>query len=126
VLSTYGQRFGLDRETGLRIAGAFGAGMGRTGGTCGAVAGALMVLGLVHAKVRPGDDDARERSYALARAFMDAFRSRNRSLICRDLLGVDVGTPEGMAEVRNRDLFTARCPHFVLDAAELLDTLLKD
>jgi C_GCAxxG_C_C family probable redox protein len=123
VLSTYGQRFGLDRDTGLRIAGAFGAGMARTGGTCGAVIGALMVIGLGHAKVRAGDDDSRERSYALGQEFMEAFRERNGSLLCKELLGADVSTPGGIAEVRRRDLFATICPRFVLDAAELLDRL---
>jgi len=42
----YGGRSGLDRETALKVAGAFGAGMARTGGTCGSVTGALMVIGL--------------------------------------------------------------------------------
>jgi len=46
VLSTYGTRSGLDRETGLKVAGAFGAGMARMGETCGAVTGAFMVIGL--------------------------------------------------------------------------------
>lgn len=124
MLSTYGQRFGLDRETGLHVAGAFGAGMARTGETCGAVTGALMVLGLKHAKTRPDDDDSRELCYALAQEFMDAFRERNKSLLCRELLGVDVSTPEGMAEVRKNNLFATVCPRFVQEAAEILETLL--
>jgi C_GCAxxG_C_C family probable redox protein len=124
VLSTYGPRFGLDRETGLRVAGAFGAGMARTGETCGAVTGALMVIGLKHAKMRPDDDDSRELSYVLAQEFMDTFRERNKSLLCRDLLGVDVSTPEGMAVVREKNLFATVCPRFVREAAELLEKLL--
>lgn len=124
MLSTYGKRFGLDRETGLRAAGAFGAGMARTGGTCGVVTGALMVIGLKHAKMRPDDDDSRELSYALAQEFMDAFRDKNKFLLCRELLGVDVSTPEGMSVVREKNLFGTVCPHFVRDAAELLEKLL--
>jgi C_GCAxxG_C_C family probable redox protein len=124
VLSTYGRRFGLDRETGLRMAGTFGAGMARTGGTCGAVTGALMVIGLKHAKTQPGDDDSRELTYSLAQEFMDAFTERNKSLLCRELLGVDVSTAEGMAAVRQKDLFATICPRFVQDAGEILEGLL--
>ena len=40
VLSTYGPQFGLDRENAVKIAKAFGSGMGM-GETCGAVTGAL-------------------------------------------------------------------------------------
>lgn len=126
MLSTYGPRSGLDRETALKVAGAFGGGMARTGETCGAVTGALMVIGLKHAKTRQGDDDARERAYALAQEFMKEFKGRNCSLLCRELLGVDVGTPEGMAVVREKNLFVTICPKFVQDAAEVLEKLLKD
>jgi C_GCAxxG_C_C family probable redox protein len=98
--------------------------MARTGGTCGAVTGSLMVIGLNYAKIKKDDDDSRERAYALAQEFMDAFRDRHGSLLCRELLGVDVSTPEGIAEVRKRDLFRTVCPKFVKDAGELLDKIL--
>lgn len=98
--------------------------MARTGETCGAVTGVLMVIGLRHGKTRKDDDDARELTYALAQEFMDAFRERNGSLLCRALLGVDVSTPEGIAVVREQDLFRTLCPKFVKDAGELLEDLL--
>ncbi len=120
----YGERSGLDRETALRVAGTFGAGMARTGETCGSVAGALMVIGLSYGKTRKDDDDSRERAYALAQEFMDAFRERNGSLLCRGLLGIDVSTPEGIARVREQDLFRKVCPKFVKDAGEILEGLL--
>ncbi len=126
MLSTYGTRFGLNRETALHVAGAFGAGMARTGQVCGAVNGALMVIGLRYAKTRAEDDDSRELSYALAQDFMDAFRERNRTLLCRELLGVDVSTPEGIAVVREKNLFQTVCPKFVRDAGEILEKILKD
>ncbi len=126
MLSAYGRRFGLDRETALRVAGAFGAGMARTGEICGSVNGALMVIGLKHAKMQPDDDDSRELAYALAQDFMDAFRERNHTLLCRELLGVDVSTPEGIAVVREKNLFHIVCPKFVQDAAEILELILKD
>jgi C_GCAxxG_C_C family probable redox protein len=98
--------------------------MARTGETCGAVTGSLMVIGLKHAKTRKHDDDSRELAYALAQELMDAFRERNGSLLCRELLGVDVSTPEGIAVVRAQDLFRTICPKFVKDAGEILEDLL--
>jgi C_GCAxxG_C_C family probable redox protein len=109
----------------LRVACVFGAGMARTGGACGAVTGGLMVIGLHHAKVRKDDDDSRELAYALAQEFMDAFRQQNGSLFCRELLGADVSLPEGIAEVRAKDLFHTVCPRFVRSACLLLDELLR-
>ena len=46
VLAAFAPELGLDADAALRVSAAFGGGMGRTGGPCGAVTGALMVLGL--------------------------------------------------------------------------------
>ena len=86
--------------------------------------GALMVIGLKHAKMRKDDDDSRELAYALAQEFMDSFRERNGSLLCRVILGADVSTSEGIAAAREKDLFRTVCPKFVKDAGEILEELL--
>ncbi len=108
----------------MKVAGTFGAGLARTGLVCGAVTGSLMVIGLQRSKTRQGDDDSREFAYSRAQEFMEQFVGRNRSLLCRDLLGVDVSTPEGMAKVRTENLFAKICPKYVKDAAEILEGLL--
>ena len=46
VLAAFAPELGLDADAALRVSAAFGGGMGRLGDTCGAVTGALMVLGL--------------------------------------------------------------------------------
>ncbi len=120
----YGERSGLDRETALRVAGAFGGGMARSGETCGCVTGSLMVIGLTYGKTQKDDDESRERCYSLAQELMDAFRGRNGALLCRELLGADVSTPEGIARVREKDLFRTVCPKFVKDAGDILEGLL--
>jgi C_GCAxxG_C_C family probable redox protein len=98
--------------------------MARSGETCGSVTGALMVIGLHHAKITRDDDDSRERAYAMAQEFMDAFREKHGSLLCRELLQVDVSTPEGMKAVREKDLFRTVCPKFVGAAGEILESLI--
>jgi hypothetical protein len=45
------------------------------------------------------------------------------TLLCRELLGVDVSTPEGIAVVREKDRFRTVYPKFVKAAAELLDRI---
>jgi C_GCAxxG_C_C family probable redox protein len=99
--------------------------MARAGQTCGAVTGALMVIGLLHGKIDAEDDDARDLTYGLSRQLMEEFRKRNGSLLCKDLLGHDISTPAGLAAVREQRLVVTRCPTFVRDAAELLEALLE-
>jgi hypothetical protein len=52
VCAVYGPLYGMEREMALRAAGAFGGGMGRSGQTCGAVTGAMIVIGLKHGKIQ--------------------------------------------------------------------------
>ena len=124
ILSTWGGEFGLERETALRAASAFGGGMAGLGEVCGAVTGALIVIGLKHGQTEAKDKETKQKNYALVRDFTGRFRARNGSLSCRELLGCDLSTAEGMETARSRGLFTERCPRFVRDAAEILEEIL--
>jgi hypothetical protein len=46
------------------------------------------------------------------------------SWFCRELLGCDLTTAEGMETAKQKGLFTERCPRFVRDAAEILEDVL--
>lgn len=48
ILHTYADVAGISEEAAMNIAGAFGGGMGNMEGTCGALVGAGLVLGLVN------------------------------------------------------------------------------
>jgi C_GCAxxG_C_C family probable redox protein len=124
VLSAYAEDLGLDGETALRVAGAFGGGMARTGQTCGAVSGGLMVIGLRFGAVNAQDKASKERAYAAGQELMAQFVERNGSLQCKDLLGCDLSTPEGRQMAHEQRLTAARCPRFVEDAARIVEELL--
>lgn len=122
LVSTYGPRYGLDRTCALKIGGAFGSGM-NMGETCGAVTGALMIIGLRHAKVGGSRFLSRERTAGLTQEFLRRFRARNGATACKDLLGCDLGTPEGRRAAKQESHFKKQCPKFVQDAAEILEEL---
>ena len=126
LLAVYGPKLGVERDTALKIAGGFGGGMGRMAGTCGAVTGAFMVIGLIHSMTKQGDLPQKELSYEYIRKFAETFRKRNGSLVCRELMGVDVSTPEGFAEAKEKNIARTVCPKYVRDAAEILEELLAD
>ena len=114
----------IDRSAAFRIAGPFAAGMGRLGGTCGAVVGALMVLGLKGGPESVEDEEVREQLYRRTRDFLDRFEEQHGTIICRELLGHDISTPEGLENARAEDVFGQRCPGFVLNAARILKDIL--
>ena len=124
IFGAFGQNEGIDLDTAKAVASAFGAGMGRTQATCGAVSGALMAIGL--SRFDAGDlVESKHRVYDLAREFLDEYEKRRGSVSCRLLLGVDLNTPEGEEEVRRNDLFRTRCEGFVEEACDLLEEILE-
>ncbi len=124
VLSAYAGMFGLDDATALRLAVGLGGGMGRMGNACGAVTGAMLVLGLRFGAASP-DRQAKEAAYARVRQFAEQFAARHGSLCCRDLLGCDLSRPEDLQRATDENLFGAVCPNFVRSACEILEDLLR-
>jgi len=95
------------------------------GETCGVVTGSMMTIGLRHGKTQPADDEAKERTYRLVMEFVDKFKAKHGSIVCKELLGCNMSTPEGLQEFKDRNLIETRCVSFVKDAAELLETILS-
>lgn len=124
ILSAFSEPFGLDRITALKIAQSFGGGMAHMGETCGAVTGAFMVIGLKHGRTRADDDPAKEKTYELVQEFVRKFRSEHGSIVCRELLGYDIGNENEAKEAQEKHLFDELCPKLVQTAAEILKGLL--
>jgi C_GCAxxG_C_C family probable redox protein len=124
VLETYAEDFGIEPETARRMAAAL-AGGSTVGGECGAVSAGYLVLGLRHGRLMPahGNVEREAELFDRIRRFVEEFRSRHGALSCRELLGVDVFTPEGREEGLRQNLFATRCPGFIRDAVTLLEDL---
>ncbi len=90
---------------------------------CGAVSGALMVIGLAVGAATAGDQTSREHSYAVTKEFLHRFEDRHGAVVCRELLGVNIGTPDGREAAMRDGLFRTRCPEFVRDAADFVADL---
>jgi hypothetical protein len=97
VFSAFAPRYGLSDELALKIAAPLGGGMARQGHVCGAVSGALMVLGLARGST---------------------------TVLCRELIGYDFSVPEEARAAREARISSQVCPAFVHTAAEILVDLL--
>jgi C_GCAxxG_C_C family probable redox protein len=124
VLSAYSERFGLDKELALKIACGFGGGIGRTGRTCGAVTGAVMVIGLKHGQADVSDDESRQETHRLAKEFIDKFEALHGFVECRQLIGYDLGNPAEFEAARASSYVERKCRGFVQDAARILEDVL--
>ena len=124
VLSTYSEELGLGKELALRIACGFGGGIGRTGKTCGAVTGAIMVIGLKHGQADVDDEESPKETHKLAKGFIDKFTALHGSVECRELIGYDLSDSSALESARKSGVFRSKCPGFVYDAAGILEDIL--
>jgi C_GCAxxG_C_C family probable redox protein len=124
VFSAFSKDLGLDPDTAKKIACGFGAGISKTGNICGAVSGAIMVIGLKYGKVQADDEASTEKTRALVRQFIHEFTARNGSVSCTALLGYDLGDPKSYTAAKSSGLFVTRCPALVRDAADILEKIL--
>ena len=124
IFSTYCEDFYLSADKGRKIACALGGGMGHNNETCGAVSGAIMLIGLKYGNTRFDDKKSKEKAYAVAQEFAKMFKERNGSLKCSELLGCDISTEEGNREAHEKNLFNDKCQKFVKDAAEIIEEIL--
>lgn len=104
VLCTYYDYTGLDEDTIKHIGNGFAAGMGNMEGTCGAIIGAGIVLGLA--------TKDKAKSLKGMRYIMEKFQERNGATQCKLLKGIGTGKP------------LRECPLCVADASQFLEEIL--
>lgn len=125
VISVFAPGLGLEEGKAARVASAFGGGFARSGNACGAVTGAFMVIGLASGSSRPEEKERKEKSYEVTREFVRRFTELNGTIVCRDLLGCEILTPEGLARAKSQGLFDSVCMKVVRDAVEILEDMLS-
>ena len=124
VLSSFGEEFGLDPIMAYKVAAAFGGGMGHMGETCGAVTGAFMVIGLKYGLTVADGSQSHKKSFSAVQDFVEQFKSRHGSIVCRDLLGFDISDRNAFREAMKQGIPQKICPKLVQDAAEIVETLI--
>ena len=125
VFAAFSEQFGITEKQALQIGACFGGGMNKAE-VCGACTGALMVLGMRYGQVDLNDFDSRMAENAKAVQFLDEFKKRKGSYICRDILGCDISTKDGKSVAVESGLFGKLCPEMVRTAAEIVAEMLAE
>jgi len=122
VLSVFCEKYGLDLETALKISCGLGAGI-RSGEVCGAASGAVLVVGLKHGHHIAEDKESKVNCYTKTEEFLNEFRKTHNTIICRDIIGVDISTEDGMKQAQDGNLFRTICDNVVRSAVTILEEL---
>lgn len=123
VVSALARAHGIESELLPKMATAFCAGMSRTNGTCGALTGAVMGIGLMLGRSNP--DESVQPAYAATQKLIKEFEQEFGSRECSVLLGCDLGTPEGQATFRETGLRN-RCTGFTGRATEIAARIIAE
>ena len=122
VLGAFCEKYGVDKDSALKMSSGLGSGF-RMGEICGAASGAALVIGLKYGMGTAGDAQAKANGNRKTAEFMKLFRAGHGSLLCRELLGLDLSINEQREQAQSRNLFKTACPNLVLSAVSLLEEL---
>lgn len=130
VFAAFADQVGMSERDALLFSSAFGAGLGRMRGTCGAFSGLCMVAGFCKGNLS-GNPQEKEIIFSLTRELADSFKQEFGTLSCRELLHLDEEM-ESSARPNERtpDYYAARpcdrCVAFCAQKAQdLIDEYLK-
>ena len=125
VLYSFCDDLGLDRDTALKMACGFGAGMSRRQEVCGAISGGILAIGLKHGRGEGQEKPVSETTYSKVRELISRFEAEHSAISCRELLeGCDLNTPEGQLFFKESDLLNRTCVKCVRTVVETLEELL--
>ncbi len=121
VFCAFSEDLGLDFDTALKLSSSFGGGMGRLREVCGAVSSMFMIAGLKYGYTEPANKEVKTEHYARIQKLAEEFKAKNDTIICRELLGLDVKVDSPIPEDRTAEYYQTRpCQKLVGDAAEII------
>lgn len=127
VFAAFCEETGLSFNNALLISGGFGGGVGRMREVCGAVSGMTLTASVLY-----GFTDAKARAekaeiYKKVQALANAFKEKNGSIVCRELLGLSKDADiTHIPDRRSNGYYKKRpCAELVQEAAEILEEFIK-
>jgi len=122
VLAVFCEKYSMDKEVALKISSGLGGGF-RLGEICGAVSGAALVIGLKHGQCIAGDNGSKVDCNSKVVEFMKVFKSKNGSVVCREILGFDLSIKKEYEQAQSQNLFKTTCVDMVKSAVEILEEI---
>ena len=122
VVLAFSDLLDADEKTLSKAACSSGGGIGRLREVCGSISGMAIVLGLLYGYEGSGSGDVKKEHYERIQEVAKAFEEKNGSIVCRELLNLNVKHDDATPEARTSNYYKKRpCAELVADAAEILD-----
>lgn len=124
VMLKFYKKLGLTKEQSLKLASGFGGGSFK-GKTCGAINGALMVLGLKYGYFKENDFSSKEKIEKIIQEFFDVFEKKYGSSECKSILKYDISNKKDFQKILEKGLLFTLCPNIVQDSIFFVEDLFK-
>lgn len=115
VLGAFCEDYEMAKEVAFKISCGLNSGV-RCADICGAVSGAILVIGLKYG-------DTPSLCNSKTEEFIGLFKEKNDNIVCRNILGCDISTSDGKEKAVNENLFKTLCLDIVKSAVQILDNL---
>ncbi len=117
----------VDGSQMLKLASSFGGGMGRLREVCGSVSGMFMIAGLLYGYDGPETGQVKADHYARIQELAHRFEEKHGSIVCREMLGLNVKHDVPVPEARTAEYYKKRpCAEIIGDAAEILEQYINE
>lgn len=127
VFAAFCDETGLEEEMALRLASGFGGGFGRMREICGALSGAVMVIGMKEGGYAPENAVGKAAVYQLVQRIVKQFQAQNGTYLCRDLIEGLEQHPGVAPDPRDARYYEKRpCLRFVEQACCLTEAYLRE
>ncbi len=123
VVLSFADDLKFSKELALKMAAGFGGGMGKQQETCGAVTGAIMVLGLLKGEEVNNNDELKSAAYAGVKELTRDFMATYKTTQCKDLIGCDLNTAEGSAKFKEERIMETVCAGCVERAVQIVEKI---
>lgn len=123
VLGAYASELGMEKNLAAALGRGMSGGISGLGNVCGAVSGAVLVIGQkTTTEDNIHDREAKYKTMETVREFVARFEEQHASIKCRELIGHDISTREKSAAASKENAFV-NCPKFIESAVTILDDM---
>ncbi|MFA9377623.1 MAG: C-GCAxxG-C-C family protein [Lachnotalea sp.] len=127
VFASFHEEMNLDMQTALKLSSSFGGGMGRLREVCGTVSSMFMVAGILYGYDNPNDHQAKAEHYARIQELANEFLKYNKSIVCRELLGLEQKKDDPVPSERTKEYYNKRpCVELVGCATKIMRNYIEE
>lgn len=126
LFCAFHKELGMDFDTALKLSSSFGGGMGRLREVCGAVSAMFMIAGLKYGYTTPNNDEIKEEHYCRIQELAKEFEKQHGTIICRELLNLDVKHDSPTPSKRTEEYYQSRpCEKIIASAAKIMENYIS-